>query len=391
MPAKTKTQPAATQAPMADIRTRLLQAEHELGDAVLEREAPIRSMVQALLTRQHVLLLGPPGTAKSYLTLLVTALVDGAECFSHQLTRTTMPDELFGSWDISKITTGQMERISMGGTMRSAHVAYLDEVFKANSTTLNALLGTLNERTFRNGTAGVEHLPLVSCVGTSNEYPQGDDLGALYDRFLLRHWIGYVQEETSWTELVLGGSRPNVSTRITLAELERAQADVQLVNLPQSLGPVLLSIRAALAQVGIQASDRRWRTAMGVVRAAAWLDGRAEASKADLLSLVNVLWNEHETEARKVNEVLLETCAPKLKELLSVMDLAYEQVRMLRDYSHRDDVTRGQITEAKQAFSQLQLQAEALVPDAGPQGAREAKRLAEYTIEAAKLHGASSW
>lgn len=376
---------------LVDVRQRLLQAESELRAAVLEREAPVRSLTQALLTRSHLLLLGPPGTAKSYLTLLATAMIDGAERFALQLTRTTDPAELFGMWDIGKIDQGEYVRLNAGGTIRSAHVAYLDEVFKASSSTLNALLETLNERTFKNGTAGVESMPLITCVGCSNEYPQGDDLAPLYDRFLLRHWIPYVQEDTSWTELVLGGARPAVSTTITLDELEAAQAAVAAVQIPQDLGPVLLQIRSALGRVGIQASDRRWRQAMQVVRAEAWLAGRSSAEKADLLSLVNVLWNDYEAEGRKVNETLLDVCAPKLKELLSVMDLAYEQVRLLRDYSTRDDVTRGQISEAKQAFSDLQQQAEALIPDAGPKGVAEGKRLADYALEAAKLHGAAAW
>jgi MoxR-like ATPase len=389
MPAKTKTK----EAPVAttDVRTRLLQIESELGAAVMEREDVVRSVTQALLTKNHILLLGPPGTAKSYLTDLVTSAVSGASSFSLLLSKTTDPSELFGQWDISQLSNGVYNRLDNGGTIRGADVAFLDEVFKAPSSTLNALLGVLNERKFRNGTQGEETIPLNTAVGCSNEYPQGDELAALFDRFLLRHWIGYMGEESNWTALLLDGPRPAVTTTITLDELRAAQAEVAAVTLPRELAMVLLSIRSALGNVGIVRSDRRWRQAMDVVRAQAWLSGRDKATKADLLSLSSVLWDEWETEGRKVTETLLEVCAPKLKELLAIMDLAHDAVRRLRAFQHDDDATRGQINEAKMAFSDLQAQAEALIPDAGPDADRHAARLVELAVEAAKLHAGASW
>lgn len=390
----TKTKPVTTK-PAArtldDIRGALLQAEQEMNAAVLEREDPIRGMLLALLTRQHLLLLGPPGTAKSLLTDLAQQVVRGSERFSLLLTRTTLPDELFGMWDISAVKAGRMERISMGGTMRSAHVAFLDECFKANSTTLNSLLGALNERKFRNGTQGEVQLPLVSCVGASNEYPQGDDLGALYDRFILRYWISALGEEGNWLELMLGGARPSITAGVTLEELERAQAAVAAVTIPQELGGTLLQIRSALGRRGISRSDRRWRQAMAVLRAQAWLSGRDTVERDDCLALQAVLWDDFEGEGRAVQECLLDTCAPRLKELLDVLDLAAEQLRLLRDYSHRQDVTRGEVSEAKGKFSELADRARQLAPDAGPRGARELERLASMEEEAARLHAASMW
>jgi hypothetical protein len=70
-----------------------------------------------------------------------------------------------------------------------ADVAFIDEIFKANSSLLNALLTLLNERAFDNG-AGRTRVPLLCLVGASNEMPESDELDALYDRFLLRRWAG---------------------------------------------------------------------------------------------------------------------------------------------------------------------------------------------------------
>ena len=54
-------------------------------------------------------------------------------------------------------------------------MAFLDEVFKANSAILNALLTLLNEREFDNGTARL-HTPLISVIGASNEAPTDESL-----------------------------------------------------------------------------------------------------------------------------------------------------------------------------------------------------------------------
>ena len=67
--------------------------------------------------------------------------------------------------------------------------AFADEIFKAGSSILNTMLRILNERTFENGDGQFRKVPLAMCVAASNEWP-GDDggkeLGALFDRFLLR-------------------------------------------------------------------------------------------------------------------------------------------------------------------------------------------------------------
>jgi MoxR-like ATPase len=392
MPA-TKKKNATKKTDPADVRQKILQVESELQGAVLERDDPVHSIMLALLTRQHVLLLGPPGTGKSYLTKLVGSCVD-AKVFDTQLGKDSRPGQLVGPLSPKALAErDEYVHIDGGHTIRRAPVAYLDEIFKSNTPTLNALLSILNERVFYNGTRGPEGVALNTAIGCSNEYPQGDNLGALYDRFLFRHWIGYLQDDAAWERLMFQRhTLTQPTTKLTMAELAVAQADVLTVgfsaDVAQGMGR---AIKGALGASGIVRSERRWVQALHAAQAEAWLAGRTEVTKADLLCWSAILWDNHELEGTKVSETLLKLCAPKLKELLEVMDLAWEQVRMLRDYSSRDDVTRGQVSEAKQAFSKLQQQAEVLIPEAGPQGSREAKRLLEMSVEAAKLHGAASW
>ena len=65
-----------------------------------------------------------------------------------------------------------------------AEVAFIDEIFKANSAILNTLLTLINERLFDNGSQRTA-VPLLTMVGASNELPESEELDALYDRFLV--------------------------------------------------------------------------------------------------------------------------------------------------------------------------------------------------------------
>ena len=53
-------------------------------------------------------------------------------------------------------------------------IAFLDEIFKASSSILNALLTILNERKYHNG-AEVQDVPMQALIAASNELPTGQE------------------------------------------------------------------------------------------------------------------------------------------------------------------------------------------------------------------------
>ena len=167
-----------------------LQAiESELAASLIERDEVIRASLVALLSRQRLVVLGTPGTGKSALVTELARRISplngaGLRSFAYLMTRFTTPEELFGPVSVSGLKRDEYVRITARKPVE-AELVFLDEIFKASSAILNALLKIANERIFHNG-AQETQVPLISLFGASNEMPQGNELEALWDRFLLR-------------------------------------------------------------------------------------------------------------------------------------------------------------------------------------------------------------
>ena len=174
-------------------RETLRTIRDELAQLFLERADVIDGALTALLSGHHVLLIGPPGSAKSMLADELCRRLDGATYFQWLLTKFTTPEELFGAVSLAALERDEYRRVTTA-KLPEAHIAFLDEVFKASSSILNAILTLLNERRFHNGRE-VLSVPLIALFGASNELPEDDELQALYDRFLLRFVVGYIDED----------------------------------------------------------------------------------------------------------------------------------------------------------------------------------------------------
>jgi MoxR-like ATPase len=252
-----------------------------LGHGLLEREAPVRLALLAALAGEHVLLIGPPGTAKSALARRLHSAFGETRYFERLLTRFSTPEELFGPLSLKALEDDRYERLT-DGFLPTAGIAFLDEVFKANSAILNALLTLLNEREFDNGTQRLR-TPLLCVVAASNEVPADDALHAFYDRFLLRVPVSPVGDGNFAALLALGDAASGVAVPIQPAERDAIATAAAGVALSEAFVAACTALRQWLAAHDEPAlSDRRWRQFVALARTAAASEGRAAVDEYDL-------------------------------------------------------------------------------------------------------------
>ena len=304
---------------------RFRQLADNLGGAFAERKEVIEGMVCAALAGEHVLLLGPPGTAKSALTRAFCGSVEGTQYFEWLLSKFTAPEELFGPISLSALKADRFERVTTG-KLPVAHVAFLDEIFKSNSGVLNTLLTALNERKFHNG-AGAVDIPLRMVVGASNELPEGPELGALYDRFLVRYMVDRVRTPGAFFNVLLSGEG-DLPEVISLDGWDAARAEVARVTFGKPAQQAFWQLRQELGKESILPSDRRLKRATKLVKANAWLSGDAEAGEEHMGVLADVLWDapeQRETVAKVVGAISSGTVGEASK----VRDLVLNAVKNL--------------------------------------------------------------
>jgi MoxR-like ATPase len=303
-----------------DVLAKVLAVRDDLTANLLEREIAIEAALLALLTSEHLLLLGPPGTAKSLLVRSICQRIDGSTYFERLLTRFSTPEELFGPLSLSALERDEYRRITTG-TLVEAQIGFVDEIFKANSAILNSLLTLINERIWHEA-GQVQHVPLLSLFGASNESPEDDSLNALYDRFLLRVVVPPLADDASLRVLLDLQPSPPAAT-ITLDELHEAQQQVQQVSLTDDAREAIIAIKHGLEEEGIAASDRRWKACAGLVGAKAWLEGKSQTSSDHCEVLVHALWSEP-SQIRVVERAVLKIASPIQIEAIELLDAAQD-------------------------------------------------------------------
>ncbi len=192
------------------LRQRLNRFRTSLGRFFVAKQEIIDLMTIAAIAQEPLLLVGPPGTAKSDLVLkFKDALGLGQDdYFEYMLTRFTEPSEILGPIDISQLREGRYLRREQG-KLPTARLAFLDEIFKSNSAILNILLTILNERKFyQDGVPQPVRLRVL--FAATNEVPEQGELAALKDRFVLKAESRSVQDK-HFSDLIDSGLQGEVN------------------------------------------------------------------------------------------------------------------------------------------------------------------------------------
>jgi len=298
--------------------------QEELDANIVERSTEIEGSLAALIAKVHVLFLGPPGTAKSLLAENICKALIGGKFFRWLMTKYTTPEELFGPPSLKGLENDEYRRITKN-KLPEAIIAFLDEIFKANSAILNSLLTAINERKFdNNGDNGPMDIPLLSCFGASNELPQGEELGALYDRFLMRYWVKEIQDDTNFCNLLAGNIGNNdPSVELTIEEIDELNKLAAEVTLTQDMLTNMRKVQADLKIKGVTASDRRWKSAVGVLKALALLRGQDEVTGEELEALADMMWQKPE-DRRTILEVVSQYGNPLNLKAIEYLDMGKE-------------------------------------------------------------------
>ncbi|HMB58720.1 MAG TPA: AAA family ATPase, partial [Xanthomonadales bacterium] len=264
-----------------------------LDEGLIERQTPVRLALLSALAGEHMLLIGPHGTAKSVLARKLHRVFEGGHYFERLLTKFSVPEELFGPLSIRALEDDRYLRLT-DRYLPSAHVAFIDEIFKANSAILNALLTLLNEKEFDNGDQRLP-VPLVSVIGASNELPDEPELQALYDRFLCRYQVDSVSSAGFQALLELRDTpsdTPVADDLLNARDLAALNQAAEALPLSDEMVSLLQALREALQSKQQYISDRRWRKVVKWLKVSAYSNDQDCVTIWDGWLLQHCLWDD---------------------------------------------------------------------------------------------------
>lgn len=350
---------------------RFKQLLGEMNRGIYEKETEISLSLLAALAGESIILLGPPGVAKSMVARQLKTAFRDAQSFEYLMSRFSTPDEIFGPVSIQKLKTSDTYERAVEGYLPTADVVFLDEIWKAGPAIQNTLLTVINEKIFRNGNREM-HLPLKLLVAASNELPaKGEGLEALWDRFVIRIESRPIKLEKNFRAMLLdshadflGPTDFTDSTdfsgftgglghadfadnadfsdlKITSEEYAEWTERIDKIGVKIEVLDAISAIRKSLRAVNVDdaaerrniyVSDRRWKNIVRLFRTSAFMQDREEVDICDLLPIYHCLWQEPEERDAIRNIVIRALFSPfadKLVEMKNALaeDIKYHRVR----------------------------------------------------------------
>lgn len=350
---------------------RFKQLLGEMNRGIYEKETEISLSLLAALAGESIILLGPPGVAKSMVARQLKTAFRETQSFEYLMSRFSTPDEIFGPVSIQKLKTSDTYERAVEGYLPTADVVFLDEIWKAGPAIQNTLLTVINEKLFRNGNREM-HLPLKLLVAASNELPaKGEGLEALWDRFVIRIESRPIKLEKNFRAMLLdshadflGPTDFTDSTdfsgftgglghadfadnadfsdlKITAEEYAEWAEKICKIGVKEEVLAAISAIRKSLRAVNVDeaaerrniyVSDRRWKNIVRLLRTSAFMQDREEVDICDLLPIYHCLWQEPEERDAIRNIVIRALFSPfadKLVEMKNALaeDIKYHRVR----------------------------------------------------------------
>ena len=334
-----------------------------MNRGIYEKETEISLSLLAALAGESIILLGPPGVAKSMVARQLKTAFKDAHSFEYLMSRFSTPDEIFGPVSIQKLKSSDTYERAVEGYLPTADVVFLDEIWKAGPAIQNTLLTVINEKLFRNGNKEM-HLPLKLLVAASNELPaKGEGLEALWDRFVIRIESRPIKKESNFRAMLLdshadfSGSTGGLGhadfannadfseLKITGEEYAEWSENINKIGVKEEVLDVISVIRKSLRAVNVDeaaerrniyVSDRRWKNIARLLRTSAFMQDREEVDCCDLLPIYHCLWQEpEERDAIRtiVIRALFAPLAEKLVEMKNALaeDIKYHRIRKSPD------------------------------------------------------------
>lgn len=244
----------------------------------IERFEVIKLIKLALLTRQHVMLEGLHGLAKSMLAKAVfNCFSKEFKTFSVQLNKGRQIEELCGPMDAKRYKEKAEWYYNTANMLPEAHFAFIDEVYRATEHLLSSTMSLLNERVFFNGSK-VMQCPLITAIGTTNFTPNTEELLAFHDRWLLRYKVAPIASAEGRYKLIEKFLHSDNITQpknlISMEQLEVLQNAISELIPPKDICELLISLVGVYSKNAKEyISDRRLCFAARLVCADAVLNG----------------------------------------------------------------------------------------------------------------------
>lgn len=300
----------------SNIRERMSKLLNKMREGIIDKDESTRLALLCAVAGENIFFMGPPGTAKSMISSRLHKIFkEDTKYFEFLMSKYSAPEEIFGPIKLEGLDRGVYKRRT-DGYLPTAHIAFLDEIWKSGNGILNSLLTIINEKKFRNGPAETEEelsdeklgkygrVPLQICLAASNEFP-ASGLSALYDRFTVRTYVNPVKTNNDLFKLCMDSfDELDVSDvkdiLLNVDEIKEWQNGIKKIGLPQEIQEVIVGVRQEMNRLNEEqtnssekyyVSDRRWKKIVHLLQTSAYLCGRNDVDLMDCQLISYCIWD----------------------------------------------------------------------------------------------------